>query len=71
MVFLSSFANLPDPVIVMVWKRTSKGITALIDELMAEGLIASMVPRSIHEGCFFDMWKESLLDNAPLNRPNT
>lgn len=46
-VFLSSFANLPDLVIATVRKRTPKGITALVDELKAKGLFASMGPRSI------------------------
>lgn len=69
-VFLSSFANLPDLVTATVRKRTPKGITALVDELKAKGLFASMGPRSICEGCFFDMWKEGLLDNISLGRPN-
>ncbi len=67
-VFLSSFSNLPDLVITTVWTRSPKGITALIDEMMAEGAFASIVPHSICEGFFFDTWKEKLLDKVQAKR---
>lgn len=63
-VFLSSFSNLPDLIIATVWVRSPKGITALVDELMAEGMFASMVPHAICEGYFFETWKEKLLDKV-------
>lgn len=68
MVFLSSFSNLPDLIISTVWTRSPKGITALVDELMAEGVFVSIVPHAICEGCFFETWKEKLLDKVQVKR---
>jgi DNA-binding Lrp family transcriptional regulator len=67
-VFLSSFSNLPDLIISTVWTRSPKGITALVDEMMAEDAFSSVVPHTICEGSFFETWKEMLLDNVQLNQ---
>jgi DNA-binding Lrp family transcriptional regulator len=63
-VFLSAFSNLPKLIVSTVWTRSPKGITALIDGLMAEGAFEYIVPHTIIEGYFFDTWKEKLLDRA-------
>jgi DNA-binding Lrp family transcriptional regulator len=61
-VFLSSFANMPEMIIATVWTQSSKGVSKIVDELTAEGCFESVTPNVICAGYFFDTWKEKLLD---------
>jgi DNA-binding Lrp family transcriptional regulator len=60
-VFVSSFANIPDLILATIWTRTLKEVSAIVDGLMAKGLFESITPNVICEGSFFDTWKEQLL----------
>lgn len=63
-VFLSSFGNMPELIIATVWSQSPKGISRIVDDLMAEGCFGSVTPNIICAGNFFDTWKETLLDKV-------
>jgi Lrp/AsnC family leucine-responsive transcriptional regulator len=67
-VFLSSFGNMPELIIATVWTQSSKGISKIADDLMAEGCFETVTPNIICAGYFFDTWKEKLLER-PITVP--
>lgn len=65
-VFFSTFGNMAETLLATVWAPSSKTISGIVDGLMAKGMFDSVVPNVICEGCFFDTWKEKMLDKVQL-----